>query len=647
MGLLARLFGKRGGPPPQAQPEETITVYDEYGRELRIDRDTWRKEVLPAHLRARWSSPDELYSAIVMALNDGLAADVLDAAEHLTGIDPNPERAACLHAVVLMANKRIRRAERVLRDALQSHPRSAALLTNLAKVHAERGDERQSHEVLWQALTADPNFENAVEWYGAIHHERGGREAWRAAMERIASLDGAWRARLWIAHDLLEQKNLPAALELYEQVLVMAAGDRDALVQISGDLGRAGHADELLERVYPFYDSRSHNPVAGFNFLQAFVETGDWQRGEELLHELMLLDLAPYRERLMGYSARFAEMKQQPPAIEPIADREIEIELIQLDQPVWMTALQGASSWLFANDSSGPEIAVVAFANTTDRAGLLRDDETLLHSEDDLGRLTRAIPLHLSDVLRFRTGAPPVTLLPVAGGAMVVAGRESGVEDLRTMSGGRPLAITGSVSMHHDELQVEVAVWKTSDERPLARFTERAQPEHLPIIWAAIEAALLQLLAFENLAVLRDEDERLRIPPQLFRSYLDGLGQAYALALAAMGAGSGLFGERNIHRWLLGLALELPANPIPAIALVSALSNTRRRGSELYREIEKETLKLFADAPPAQPELRRLSPFVFRLFDRTKDFDRSRGEQMHGASDEYLHWLAAIETAFA
>lgn len=644
MGLLGKLFGKRQEPPPQPPDvPPMITVYDEFGRELQIEREVWRTKVLSPQLRQQWSDPDALSSSIVVALGDGFAADVVDAAKRLHAIDPDPVRGACLYAVVLIETNRIAEADRVLRRALETSPRSAALLTNLAKVHDARGEKQKSQQVLWQAITADPNYENALMWYAAIHHERNPNFGWLDAMQRIAAIEGSWRAKLWLARAALESNNLPAARELYQKVLVMAADAEGALMQISGDLGRAGHVAEIIELVLPFYDPERHDIAAGINFLQAFVETGDWQRGEELLHKLMLLDLPPFRERLMSYSAQFAQLRQDPPTLESID--KLEVGMMRLDRPIWMTALEDAS-WLFPSDSDGPEIAVFAFANTTERDGLLREGEALAGAEDEIGRLTRAIPLHLSDVLRFRTGARAATLLPiVVGGGMLVTGREPDAEHVREMSGTAKVAIAGGVSQQGEQIQIDVSVWKTGAERPLAQFSETGTLEQLPAIWHRLESAILQLLMFEDVVVLRDEDPRFRVPDERFRFFLDGLGQAYALAISASQGTPGLFGERNIHRWLLGLALELPDNPIPKIALVSALANTRRRGSTLYREIEKETLKLFADAP-RNSELHRLSPIVFRLFDRQEEFERRRGELLHDAGDDYIRWLADIETAF-
>jgi tetratricopeptide (TPR) repeat protein len=643
MGLLGKLFGKRQEPTPAPSDRpETITAYDEYGRELQIEREVWRTEVLPLELRKNWSDPDALYASIGMALNDGFAADVLAAAKRFQEIDPDAERGACMHAAVLLENKRTAEAERVLRRALETFPRSAPLLANLARVHDQKGEKQKTQQVLWQAITADPNYEHALLWYTAIHHEREGEFGWIDAMQRIAAIEGSWRAKIWIARGHLEHKNLPAALELYQKVLVMAADANGVLMQISGDLGKAGHTAEIIDLVLPFYDPARHDIAAGFNFLQAFLDRGDWQRGEELLHKLMLLDLAPFRERLMWYSTQFAQLEQSPPA--PQKFEGIEIGMMRLDQPIWTTGL-GGPSWLYPK-SSGPDIAVLAFANTTERSGLLREDEALVGAEDEIGRLTRAIPLYLTDVLRFRTGMRPATLLPVvAGVGMMVTGRESEADDIRSLCKGSAVAVSGAVSAHGESIQVDVSIWKTGEERPLARFSETGTPEQLSAVCHRLESAVLQLLAFESLTAVREEEPRFTVPADLFRHYLDGLGQAYALAVSTNLGLKSLFGERNIHRWLLTLALALPEHPVPAIALVSALANSRRGGSNLHREMEKEVLTLLEKAAP-RSELHRLSPMVFRLFDRGEDFERRRGELLHGAGDDYVRWLADLETAF-
>src|SRR4051812_47970157 len=61
------------------------------------------------------------------------------------------------------------------------------------------------------------------------------------------------KPKLAAARERLEAKDLPAALAIYEEVLV-GAGDRaDVLVAISGDLGSQGHVAEIIELIAPRY----------------------------------------------------------------------------------------------------------------------------------------------------------------------------------------------------------------------------------------------------------------------------------------------------------------------------------------------------------------------------------------------------------
>ena len=68
MGWADNILGSKDKPEPQdnrsveemrADPN-LISVYDEYGRELFITKDTWRKDVLPGTLKDNWDTPDEL-----------------------------------------------------------------------------------------------------------------------------------------------------------------------------------------------------------------------------------------------------------------------------------------------------------------------------------------------------------------------------------------------------------------------------------------------------------------------------------------------------------------------------------------------------------------------------------------------------------
>jgi len=97
---------------------------------------------------------------------------------------------------------------------------------------------------------------------------------------------------------------------------------------------------------------------------------------------------------------------------------------------------------------------------------------------------------------------------------------------------------------------------------------------------------------------------------------------------------------------MLSLACDKDASPVARIGYIAALANSRRRGSDVYRESEKEALALFASVTRSEPDLYRFSPVVFRLFDRMDELEKRRNALMTSADDRYIRWLASLDTLF-
>src|SRR5258708_8837157 len=286
MGLFGKLFGKKPAQPPAPVPASQapatdprrdptlIQVFDKYGREMFITKDQWRTNVLPGTLKANWNNPEQLYGIIFGSLNDGFFADVLEAAERLYRIDHDLPRGVCLYGIVLMKNNRLDEAERVLSRQIQKHGDDGSVLTNLAKVYSARNEKRKADDTLWHALLVDPNQENGLVWYEAINRERDGEEAGLEAFRRVAALPGSWRAQLWLARAALKSRNLEQALAYYHESLsrVGKSVPPDLLMQMSGDLGNAGHLPELLNLTEPHFDVHVHGLPVGNNLIKAHLD---------------------------------------------------------------------------------------------------------------------------------------------------------------------------------------------------------------------------------------------------------------------------------------------------------------------------------------------------------------------------------------
>jgi tetratricopeptide (TPR) repeat protein len=301
MNFFKRMLGLTSRSTPASPSPDAIRLYDSDGQEYFIERDEYRSRVLPVQLEKAHGDPDQLYNALILALQDGFFAESVSPAEHLLATDSDRERSTTVLGIALTRSGRLAEAERLFRSYLEECEESGVILTNLAKVCADRGDEVAAEETLWRALAADPNQDNALDWWGALHRERDGDDGFAHAMQRVAELPGSWRAKLWLARMELEADRPSRAMALYESVLPVASEFPDALMMISGDLGSNGYRREALDLVGPVFDAAQHGPIPGINLAQACAQLGETSLGLRILGSLEQLgrhDLAEHLQQI-------------------------------------------------------------------------------------------------------------------------------------------------------------------------------------------------------------------------------------------------------------------------------------------------------------------------------------------------------------
>lgn len=406
-GVSAKPLAKTPSADPAKDPN-LIKVFDAYGRELFITRDEWRKNILPDNLRKSWDNPDSLYQGIVMALQDGFDADVIEASRRLLAIDTDAVRGACLFGVVLQRNKRLDEAEKVFRDHIAKHGESGIILTNLAKVFSDRKNDSEAEKILRHGLDLDPNQDNALPWYAAIHNERGCEPAMTAALRDIARHPKSWRPQMYLAKPAITAGRLDEARALYAEALDRAGSPTpaDLLMTISGDLGNAGKLTELLEIVEPRFDINAHGLMVGNNLIKANLDLGRFDRASELLKRLVSLNRPDWREHLTFWDTTIATARLA--ATKPLDTETIRLSLGQIDGPVWLPPASPAAE-LFPRPT-GDIPHVVIFVASMKTPGSAEPGKATL--ADAPGRISRAMPLLLAERLFFRLPANVCTIVP-------------------------------------------------------------------------------------------------------------------------------------------------------------------------------------------------------------------------------------------
>jgi hypothetical protein len=214
-------------------------------------------------------------------------------------------------------------------------------------------------------------------------------------------------SKLLAARERLDAKDLPAALAIYEQVLAEAGERADVLVTISGDLGATGHIPQIIELVAPRYDATRHGPATGLNLLQAYLAVRDADAAQHVLDILFSLNRPELEDRLHGFSNAIAELLQSgdvsgipeaPAPGAPPAPREVGLALVTISRPIWAYGLESVPDLLPAKDG---KVRRIAFAQLALPGAYTDLEAAMKQPEDELGRMSRALPLWLAETFYF------------------------------------------------------------------------------------------------------------------------------------------------------------------------------------------------------------------------------------------------------
>jgi tetratricopeptide (TPR) repeat protein len=625
MSLFKKLFGQKSvqsksdipslpaaiASPSPSDPSEDpnlIRVHDAYGREMFITKAQWRDSILLGHIKKVWNNPTELGQIIIQSLHDGFVADMVAPAKHLVLIDPDPERSHVLLAVTYLQLKRYDDAEKILQRFFGKHDETGSALTNLAKVYSGRGDDARALETLWRGLTLDPNQENGLGWYEVIHREKAGPAAGLEAYRRVAALPGAWRARLWLARDRLDQRDLPAALALYAEALACAPRPipADLLVQLSGDLGNHAHLPEILQLAEPHVDLAFHGLKVGNNLIKAHLDLGQLDAARVLVDRLYALKRPDWQQTLAFWDTEIAKARTAVTAVGlPAAPK---VAFVMIDGPLWLGSASCAAKLLSPKPADAVVVACLGstFTRADASSGAVR-----LQMSDIPGRISRALPLYLAEQLHLRTDGIGRVLQPwvqEGSGSFVLTGvawsDEQAISHAR--GGSTPadyiavVAIDGTVTPWTATLRFI----RTIDGALLGTFavhltSERSQPGFDELV-----AGLLSLVTKHAQMHPVAAPDFYEVPGGAdFAAYQLRLEQLLAVSFAATdGLTTGfLSGEREIIGGNLQLCLNHPQNPTPRLLLAQSLRHLQKIRPDVVTEFKDKLALLQKEKPLAEP----------------------------------------------
>jgi hypothetical protein len=344
---------------------------------------------------------------------------------------------------------------------------------------------------------------------------------------------GGVMARLVAAREKLEAKDLPGAMAVYEEVLA-SAGDRpDVLVTISGDLGVNGHVREIIELIAPRYDAERHGPATGLNLLQAYLVERDVDAAQHVLDLLFALKRADLEERLYGFSNAIAELIQSQHAMSREAGaagapvQETKVNLVSISKPIWFYGLEPLAEQVLPPKTG--RLRRVAFAQLA-VMGVPNVMELAQKPEEELGRLSRAIPLWLAETFYFSPHYAPIGVVGLLGQHYALFNSEWTVENLKqladTSSDGLDYVFTGAIRQVAGDYELILRVWEVKKFRERKQFTVRWAPSTADAELAKLHEQVRMFMEW-----MPEKNGLAYATPASPRGWLDTLGVSLSLFL--------------------------------------------------------------------------------------------------------------------
>jgi tetratricopeptide (TPR) repeat protein len=619
--IFDNLFGRKKpetAPPPSApsQPKapvdpskdpNKIRVYDAYGRELFISKEQWRTNVLPGSIQSNWNKPAQLYGVILGVLEDGFRPDVLEAAKRLYDIDTDPVRGTCVWGIVLKDEGRLDEAEKVFRDFITRHGENGPVLTNLAKVYSWRQDNAKAEEILWHALEVDPNQDNGMGWFFTIQRDRSGEPAAWEALRRVAALPGSWRAQLWLARQALQNRKVEEAMALYHEALDRATKPvpADLLMQMSGDLGNAGHIPEILQMVGPHFDARTHGLQVGNNLIKAYADLRDLDAARRIVDQLYAMNRLDWKQTLSFWDNEIAKVR----VVSTPVDQQVPLKMAMLtiEGPVWLKPSSPAAE-LFPAKS--PETPIIAFLGGS--AEIASNSKRIEHQMANTeGRLSRSIPLFLAEQVEFNTHARVQTLVPwlveTASGFVLssVAWKDEDAANYSRQGEHKSdYVVLSHLKAQAEPWIVELRLIRSIDGKCLGELSATFLPASPQAAIPGLAGQLMDLLAREAEVASQTPPAFYQVPADVnFPYYLLRLEQLLAVRCSGIEGVPQRFlsGERDIIDGNIQTCLACPANVNTRILLANTLLAMKRVRPDVLPEFKDKLTLLQKEKPLDEP----------------------------------------------
>ena len=603
------------------------------------EREIWRRDAFPKAMAGAKDHPERLLELAAHCLSKGFSDEGRQAAAALLLLEPASLRAIACACAARRACGDAAGARQEALKGLEIHPQAAVLMATLARCADDLQEDAEAERLIWETLALDPDHEGLFTWAASRAAVQGGDVAGLAVIQRVAALPGARRAHLWLARHTLRQGDKNTAIQLQLKGLDLLPTDAEALTMATGDLGRAGLLQEVIDLGMRRYQPRAHGPWVGCNIIQALLGLGRVDEAEDLLHKLFLGSGPQMMQPLMQISGQIAELRQHAASEWQAEQKKTKgstpdkIEFLRLSKPIWWHALNEPSWMLPERPPVTRRVAFVTIADVT-KPGT-----------EDMSRFTRAIPVFLSELVGTVPSIETSVLIPVVrGGGPLVHGQEWEPKRLKEIAAMDPefkpeFLVSGFICRQGEGFELRLRVFDTATLKEVRTLHKSGLRAKLGQSVGEIAEDLARQFTGLTEPVLYAEPP----PAQLSEAYLSGCSQLLTLFLGRIGAVPPelRWGDRESLAWFADFALRLKAD-MPRIQFLAACALERGGGGPIHREFAPVGQAL-ARSVDGKGGFHRYLPLLFSLFGQI-DLARSAADKISssGCPASYHEWLQRV-----
>jgi hypothetical protein len=334
-------------------------------------------------------------------------------------------------------------------------------------------------------------------------------------------------------------------------------------MQISGDLGKAGHLRELVDLVTPRFDAPVHGLWVGNNLIKANLDLGRLDEARRIVEQLYALQRPDWRQHLEFWTAEIAKAAlPRAPAQAPA------IQMLSIEGPVWT---RDSSPFIALCPKKAPDAPRIAFFGST---ALLPNAPAgpLVTLSDGPGRMSRALPLLLAEQAHLGTAAHAVALIPVVQErGFALFGGPYADADVCQMARAAAQVCALVVDARQEPWTVSFRLLRTADATLVGSGEEKVDPR---TPWPGVQALAARLVKAS--------------PPQWYEppeaDYLLRLEQNLAVLAAKFAPGFQLVGEHEILDGTLQLCARHPANALVRTLFAQTLREMKKVRPGLVEE---------------------------------------------------------------